>query len=69
MVGDTLLVLMNAHHEPVEFVLPGDRVGRDWEILVDTADGDGKTGRLHPGGGKLQRRGPRAGGAAPARRS
>ena len=37
----------------------------DWEILVDTADGDGKTGACTPAGGKLHRRGPRDGGAPP----
>jgi isoamylase len=37
----------------VEFVLPAIEWGRDWEILVDTAEGDGKTGVHTPGGGKL----------------
>jgi glycogen operon protein len=53
VVGDTLLILMNAHHEPQEFVLPAIEWGKDWEILVDTADGDGKTGAFTPAGGKL----------------
>jgi isoamylase len=34
--GDTLLVLMNAHHEPIEFVLPPDDPAATWEVLVDT---------------------------------
>jgi glycogen operon protein len=53
VVGDTLLILMNANHEPVEFVLPAIEWGHDWEILIDTADGDGKTGALTQAGGKL----------------
>jgi glycogen operon protein len=53
VVGDTLLILMNAHHEPGEFVLPAIEWGKDWEILVDTADGHGKTGVFAPAGGKL----------------
>ena len=53
MVGDTLLILMNAHHEPVEFVLPAIEWGHDWEILVDTAQEAGKTGGHTPAGGKL----------------
>ena len=53
VVGDTLLILMNAHHEPVEFVLPAIEWGRDWEILVDTAQEAGKTGGHTPAGGKL----------------
>jgi glycogen operon protein len=37
IVGDTLLVLMNAWHEPVSYVLPDVTWGREWEILLDTA--------------------------------
>jgi isoamylase len=37
IVGDTLLVLMNAWHEPVTYVLPEIEWGRQWEILLDTA--------------------------------
>jgi glycogen operon protein len=53
VVGDALLILMNAHQEPVEFVLPAIQWGSDWEILVDTADGEGKTGAMTPAGSKL----------------
>jgi glycogen operon protein len=37
IVGDTLLVLLNAHHEPVTYRLPEVEWGHEWEILVDTA--------------------------------
>ncbi len=37
IVGDSLLVLMNAWHEPVTYVLPPVEWGKEWEILVDTA--------------------------------
>ncbi|HET9595088.1 MAG TPA: glycogen debranching protein GlgX [Anaeromyxobacteraceae bacterium] len=37
IVGDTLLVLMNAHHEAVRYTLPAIEWGREWRILVDTA--------------------------------
>jgi isoamylase len=37
IVGDSLLVLMNAWHEPVTYVLPPIEWGRAWEVLVDTA--------------------------------
>ena len=37
IVGDTLLVLMNAWHERVTYVLPDVTWGSEWEILVDTA--------------------------------
>jgi glycogen operon protein len=36
IVGDTLLILASAHHEPLEFVLPAMEWGACWEVLVDT---------------------------------
>ncbi len=33
---DTFLVLLNAHYEPVPFVLPGLR-NVEWELVLDTA--------------------------------
>ena len=44
ITDDTLLFLLNAHHEPVRFVLPAHRRGVRWEALVDTRSADG---RLH----------------------
>jgi glycogen operon protein len=34
--GDTLLVLLNAHHEEIPFRLPSASAGRFWERLADT---------------------------------
>ncbi len=57
IVGDTLLVLMNAHHEPLEFLLPAIEWGADWELLVDTSV-SGESLHTHtPAGGKVQVRG------------
>ena len=54
IVGDTLLVLMNAHHEPITFLLPAIEWGADWELVVDTA-ATGESQRTHtPAGGKVQ---------------
>jgi isoamylase len=36
--GETLLVLFNAHHEPIPFTLPASREEHIWDRLVDTAD-------------------------------
>jgi glycogen operon protein len=36
--GDTLLLLLNAHHEPIPFTLPATKVEHHWERLFDTAD-------------------------------
>ncbi len=35
--GDTLLILLNAHHEPLKFRLPTPVAGIDWETVFDTA--------------------------------
>jgi isoamylase len=35
--GDTLLLLLHAHHEPVGWKLPGEEWGREWAIELDTA--------------------------------
>jgi glycogen operon protein len=36
IVGNTLLVLVNAHHEPIDFTLPAHRPDIRWMPLVDT---------------------------------
>jgi isoamylase len=51
IVDDTLLVLMNAHAEPVPYTLPDIDWGREWEILIDTAGAsDAKRDRLYARG-------------------
>jgi isoamylase len=47
--GDTLLILLNAHHEPIEFRLPAPVAGVQWERLFDTADNDGHPLRVEGG--------------------
>ncbi len=55
IVGDTLLVLMNAHHEPLKFTLPDIEWGRDWQLVEDTAaEPSGKARPNTPAGGKLE---------------
>jgi glycogen operon protein len=34
MVDDDLLLLLNAHHEPIEFTLPGT----GWQMVLSTAE-------------------------------
>ena len=38
IVGDTMLLLLNAHHEVVPFCLPATNPGQHWECIVDTAN-------------------------------
>ena len=37
---DTFLLLINAHHEPLQFVLPGEKEV-EWQLLLDTASPEG----------------------------
>lgn len=37
IVGDTLLLLLNAHHEAIPFALPATKSRLGWECLLDTA--------------------------------
>ena len=37
IVGETLLLLLNAHHEPIPFTLPATKAEHYWERLIDTA--------------------------------
>lgn len=41
---DTLLILLNAHHEPLPFVLPAHRPKIRWEVVLDTR---GKLDKRH----------------------
>ncbi len=36
--GDTLLLMMNAYHDKVSFLLPKTAEGQAWESILDTAD-------------------------------
>jgi isoamylase len=38
IVGDTLLILLNGHWEPISFTLPSTLHGHVWERLLDTAE-------------------------------
>ncbi len=45
ILDDTVLILLNAHHEPLPFTLPAHRPGVKWELILDTRTPDGR--RLH----------------------
>jgi glycogen operon protein len=55
VVGDTLLILLNAHHELIPFTLPSPPGGNEWERLFDTAETADKTATA-PGGQAYQLR-------------
>jgi glycogen operon protein len=41
--GDSILLLMNAHYEPIPFTLPVRYAGQEWERVLDTADPHGES--------------------------
>ena len=47
VVDDSFFVMFNAHHEPLEFFLPGPEWGKTAELLLDTyvLTGDGARGK------------------------
>jgi hypothetical protein len=38
LVDDTLLMCLNAHHEPISFILPAHRPKVRWELVLDPRD-------------------------------
>ncbi|MCW6508317.1 glycogen debranching protein GlgX [Lichenifustis flavocetrariae] len=45
----TLLILFNSHHEAVDFTLPDELDGREWSLLLDSADPEHKRERFKIG--------------------
>ena len=43
IVGETLLILLNAHHEPLDFTFPDHQPDRQWERMLDTDDAQATT--------------------------
>jgi glycogen operon protein len=64
LLDDGLLILMNAHHEPISFKLPAEAEGGPWLLELDSGDPDKAAGT--PCAGDVRGRGAGAGGAAPA---
>ena len=60
IVDDTLLILLNAHHEPITFVLPACRPATRWEVVLDTRNTTGKHQLRFVSGGKLYELGARS---------
>jgi glycogen operon protein len=48
VVDDTFLLMLNCHHESIQFYAPKPQSGEDWQILVDTNEP-----QLEPGSRKI----------------
>jgi glycogen operon protein len=49
IVGETLMILLNAHHEPLPFTLPSTKAEHRWHCVLDTA-GDENASLIMSGG-------------------
>jgi len=56
IIGETLLILLNADHESQPFTLPAHQPDRHWECLSDTADSLTEA-RFHEGGESYESQG------------
>ena len=48
IVGDSFLVMFNAHHEPIAFTLPPEEYGEQWVYAINTAAAAPGEGALPP---------------------
>ena len=39
IVDDSFYIIFNAHHEPLEYVLPSAKYGKQWKTVLDTVEG------------------------------
>ncbi len=53
VVDASFVLLFNAHHEPVSFLLPPRRFGAGWELELSTAEPDGVPDRSWPARGTV----------------
>jgi glycogen operon protein len=42
IIDDTLLILLNAYHEPLRFILPSHPSEVRWQVLLDTREALGR---------------------------
>ena len=42
IVDENLLILLNAHHEPISMVLPACGKENTWELILDTREATGR---------------------------
>ncbi len=47
VLDDSFLVLLNAHHERAEFLLPSRRFGLHWALELSTSDPEAPPARYH----------------------
>lgn len=54
IIDDDFYLIFNAHHEALEFKLPGAKYARSWTRLLSTADGKIEPGEVYPAESVIQ---------------
>ena len=55
VIDNSFLLLLNCHHEHIDFHVPAPPNGGAWNVLVDTNEPDMEPGSMHPASGGLVR--------------
>ncbi len=56
IIDDSFYLIFNAHHEPLDFTLPGPKYGKHWKKVLDTSDPDAEEKYLANGNVKAESR-------------
>ncbi|MFG2042054.1 glycogen debranching protein GlgX [Dactylosporangium sp. NPDC048998] len=52
-VDDSFLLCFNAHSEPLDFVIPQQEYGKEWELVIATSTGPARDGVSYTAGGTI----------------
>jgi glycogen operon protein len=54
ILDDSFYILFNAHHEPLEFVLPAAKYAPSWNVVLNTAETTNKKDKTYKAGDRIQ---------------
>lgn len=57
IVDDSFYIAFNAHHEALEYTLPGERYGKHWKKILDTSAEEGNKDQTYKPGDRIQVKG------------
>ncbi|HET7179318.1 MAG TPA: glycogen debranching protein GlgX [Chryseosolibacter sp.] len=57
IVDDSFYIAFNAHHEALEYTLPGERYGKHWKKILDTSEEVGNKDQTYKPGDRIQVKG------------
>ena len=53
VIDDSFYIIFNAHHEPLEYILPPEKYGKVWNTVLDTVHGVVNGSKPHKPGDKI----------------